>query len=1296
MWQNRREAARLLHRDEMNSLSVPNSELSASQIELRSLGHQGDGLEEKDGIIPDEIEEKKYEQQDATVQEALRLEWDKRCYFRDGKRQIDYVLAYEEDESDLVRPPETVDESSDEESEQGNSARRKNTLAIIGQQISKTSSVFKSRRTQKTRMIARKKDERRKKYLHNLQMMGLDLEMCTGELGNTKYVLVHAPFELLEKQAQLLTVKLPVKRSDVEMEKAKPSRSIFDFFETIETVIHNERNILPGVVDRWLNRMKIFEFDEHTNQLLNEPDYFTSPYSSDRRQHFVNWDRPDLLFPNAERCRMVYDLLIRARYDSGITEEHPLTSEPHYRVGIERLLASGTFSAAYPLHQEMRNKAERRDTDLTQRELLYAKWASFRNFFKYQPLDLIKRYFGTKVGLYFAWLGYYTRALYPASLIGIVALLFGWYHLSRDIVSNDICDEDGFGGSEWVCPHCVSHGCNFARLKGSCLYAKASYLFDNTSTVIFAVCMTVWATLFLEGWKRYHAEVAWKWGLMDFVVEEERARPEFQLQVKTKRFNPITQKDEPYLTFQKKFKNFIGSGATVLFFICLVLAVVFGMVVYRVIAYQLLNSQDQPLVDQISFLLVSITAATLNMFVILPMNTFYNRLAHWLTRWECPRTQAEFDNQYTFKVFLFQFVNYYSSLFYIAFFKGAFTENPKRAYYGITLEGCDSAGCFAELVIQLVIIMCGKQFFSAFMETLYPYIMGKIRQYKFIVKNDAESRKEQKKKMAAKSHVSRWETDYYLSPVHDQFLFDEYLEMVLQFGFVTLFVAAFPLAPLFALFNNIMEIRLDAKKFLLHAQRPLPAMAKNIGVWLPILDGISKCSVIINALVIAFTSDFVPRTYYFFTHDYDMSGYANFSLSYFDIKDFREHTMGRYYAERQNVSMCRYRGYFRFPCANLNDTSFHEGEPCSHDYERSQVWWHIFAYRLLFIVIFEHLVFVLKSAIAFAIPDIPEKIFIQQQREKYLAREALIAQGVAPGIAQKMERRVSVCGFDSESTAYQPGSEFGAAGGDSVGSTVRTVIPNLNHNTGIRFQYPSRSTENPNQKLEISINSLHTAPSDDSFITAIQYDSSLDLRPSTRSIAEMQQPKTTIASIVSLWEHSRPLFTILVLVVGVVGGLTLVITVVYFYRFCLKKRPPLTTTCRPEQKRDAVRSEASTACRPLPLPIKNGLYQTQPTIARLVQLDGTRIPQAVIQKSMDRPILAQRDSDRSQNLPLLTYTSENLHHGAGAEYDNEAHARGSLRSSAELLPPEDLDLRRPSVDGPKRRQLPSIEHLEVC
>jgi len=55
---------------------------------------------------------------------------------------------------------------------------------------------------------------------------------------------------------------------------------------------------------------------------------------------------------------------------------------------------------------------------------------------------------------------------------------------------------------------------------------------------------------------------------------------------------------------------------------------------------------------------------------------------------------------------------------------------------------------------------------------------------------------------------------------------------VIQFGFITIFVAAFPLAPLFALLNNIIEIRLDAFKFVTVLQRPVAERAQDIGMYI--------------------------------------------------------------------------------------------------------------------------------------------------------------------------------------------------------------------------------------------------------------------------------------------------------------------------------------------------------------------------------------------------------------------------------------------------------------------------------
>ena len=53
-----------------------------------------------------------------------------------------------------------------------------------------------------------------------------------------------------------------------------------------------------------------------------------------------------------------------------------------------------------------------------------------------------------------------------------------------------------------------------------------------------------------------------------------------------------------------------------------------------------------------------------------PFFQLYSYIAVALTDWECLRTQTEYDSSLTFKLYTLQFVNYYSSLFYIAFFKG--------------------------------------------------------------------------------------------------------------------------------------------------------------------------------------------------------------------------------------------------------------------------------------------------------------------------------------------------------------------------------------------------------------------------------------------------------------------------------------------------------------------------------------------------------------------------------------------------------------------------------------------------
>lgn len=84
--------------------------------------------------------------------------------------------------------------------------------------------------------------------------------------------------------------------------------------------------------------------------------------------------------------------------------------------------------------------------------------------------------------------------------------------------------------------------------------------------------------------------------------------------------------------------------------------------------------------------------------------------------------------------------------------------------------------------------------------------------------------------------------------------FEDYAEIIIQFGYVTFFSVAFPLAPLAALINNLMSIRGSAFKISYASQRPMSRKASSIGIWLEVMQFMSIGSVLTNCAVILYTS----------------------------------------------------------------------------------------------------------------------------------------------------------------------------------------------------------------------------------------------------------------------------------------------------------------------------------------------------------------------------------------------------------------------------------------------------------
>ncbi|XP_057558079.1 anoctamin-2 isoform X2 [Hippopotamus amphibius kiboko] len=755
------------------------------------------------------------------------------------------------------------------------------------------------------------------------------------------FVRIHAPWQVLAREAEFLKIKVPTKKTYA----IKAEGSIAKTFNKILQKL--SAPLKPRVPEHSNNRMKNLSY----------------PFSREK-MYLYNVQDKDTFFDNATRSRIVHEILKRTT-----------CSRANNTMGINSLIANNIYEAAYPLHD---GEYDRPGDDMNDRKLLYQEWARYGVFYKFQPIDLIRKYFGEKIGLYFAWLGLYTSFLIPSSVIGVIVFLYGCATIEEDIPSKEMCDQQN---AFTMCPLC-DKSCDYWNLSSACGTARASHLFDNPATVFFSIFMALWATMFLENWKRLQMRLGYFWDLTGIEEEEEHSRPEYETKVREKMLREsnksVVQKlgtgavetededDEDKLTWKDRFPGYLMNFASILFMIALTFSIVFGVIVYRITtaAALSLNKATRSNVR----VTVTATAVIINLVVILILDEIYGAVAKWLTKIEVPKTEQTFEERLILKAFLLKFVNAYSPIFYVAFFKGRFVGRPGSYVYvfdGHRMEECAPGGCLMELCIQLSIIMLGKQLIQ---NNIFEIGVPKLKKLFRKLKDETEPGE------AASSHSKhpeQWDLDYSLEPYTG--LTPEYMEMIIQFGFVTLFVASFPLAPVFALLNNVIEVRLDAKKFVTELRRPDAVRTKDIGIWFDILSGIGKFSVIINAFVIAVTSDFIPRLVYqySYSHNGTLHGFVNHTLSFFNVSQLKEGTQPENSQFDQEVQFCRFKDYREPPWA-------------PNPYEFSKQYWSVLSARLAFVIIFQNLVMFLSVLVDWMIPDIPTDISDQIKREKSL------------------------------------------------------------------------------------------------------------------------------------------------------------------------------------------------------------------------------------------------------------------------------------------------------------------------
>ncbi|XP_066546796.1 anoctamin-7 isoform X2 [Amia ocellicauda] len=813
-------------------------------------------------------------------------------YFRDGRTKIDFVLVWEvrtqsrRKKRSKGRHQDLARPGSAEVGEEEGEERRAD-----------------SRRSQHQRW--------REKYIRNLQNAGLLLEKeeTVSKKKTLHYLKLSAPWDVLVYYAEELCLRAPL--------QAQPNPDLNTSARVLENLC------IPNPL---------------AETVPNKPlDYYTCAFRKSKTDRFLGCEDQDSYFTNTQRHRIVYEILSCALYGKRKRAE----------VGVERLLNEGAFCAAFPLHEGSFElpECEVPPEALNQRQVLYQYWARWSKWYKYQPLDHIREYFGEKIAIYFAWLGFYTAWLLPAAVVGSFVFVSGIVSMGSNTPAEEICSS---GGRYQMCPLCET--CSGWNISEICSMAKMGYLFDHPGTVFFSVFMSFWAVTFLEYWKRKNATLAHHWDCMGFHEDEERPRPEFAAMAPAMEQNPVTGVKEPYFSEKDRLSRILTGSMVIIIMLCVVMIFLVTVIMYRGIVSMMMYHTESPVLHAQAGNIANISSSMVNLALILLMGQVYTALAQQLTKWEMHRTQTQYEDAFTFKVFVFQFVNFYSSPFYVAFFKGRFVGYPGHygTLFGMRNEDCGPGGCLIELAEQLFIIMVGKQIISNIQEFVIPKVKAWQQKRELAVGRGSRLGQE----------LRRWEEDCQL--LRCEGLFEEYLEMVLQFGFITIFVAAFPLAPLFALLNNWVEIRLDAQKFVCEYRRPVAERAQNIGVWFNILEALSHLSVIVNAFLIAFTSDFLPRLLYQYKFNSSLHGYVNFTLA---------HAPPSY--QHPEYMYCRYKA---FRDSDGNYTLFY---------------WELLAVRLGFIIVFEHVVFFLLRVIDWLVPDVPESLELKVKRERYLAKQAL-------------------------------------------------------------------------------------------------------------------------------------------------------------------------------------------------------------------------------------------------------------------------------------------------------------------
>lgn len=525
---------------------------------------------------------------------------------------------------------------------------------------------------------------------------------------------------------------------------------------------------------------------------------------------------------------------------------------------LQKLQYDGTILAAYPVGFS-ETVAENEELTVDQ---LYDKWSTTFHKPWSQPIDDIREYAGEKIALYFAFLGFYTLWLIPAAIVGLGVFAHQLYELQTATGSyNFVTGNTGI--------KVINNTINGEPL---IIPLRPTEVPELPYYSIFIAC---WGTFLLEFWKRAQSSLSLNWGTSHY-ERTAVVRPEFTPTYVLP--NVVTGLPELYRSPVIFGFKLAASFATVVTFVGAVIAAIFGTLVFKETVSEL--GLPETIAPQI--------ALVVNAVLIIILGQIFKAVAKFLTDWENHRTDVEYEDSLIAKTFLFSFFNSYSTLMYYAFIKSGtklipdgrtqfciaaiqeLAEDETSTFSEAELAEADS--CYGAVGYSLFILFGVQIFVSNTIEVGLPFLKNQFSAYTNKANQAAKKAQEKMDKMAALAAREPTEEKHeepmdeqlmrsrLMSPAEQQLFlaeyktpFDDYLEIALQFGYVTLFVSAFPLAPVFALLGCYVEFKVDSSKICFLSRKPDLSSAQDIGTWLSIFTILSFVSVVVNSGIIFFT-----------------------------------------------------------------------------------------------------------------------------------------------------------------------------------------------------------------------------------------------------------------------------------------------------------------------------------------------------------------------------------------------------------------------------------------------------------